>query len=61
MTKHEMTYEGKGKKGKVKTTKKSSVVHRKVRAVKRQVMNVMAIVGIIVVAIWMFQFVVSNL
>jgi hypothetical protein len=63
MRKHTMVYEGGGgkrKKIQVKTTKKSSVVTRKVKAVRRQAWNVLGFIGIVTVAIYLFQFVVGG-
>ena len=64
MSKHEMMFERggmkKAKKKAVKTTKKGSAIARKWKAAKRTISNVLASVGIVVLVIWMFQFVVSR-
>jgi len=52
MNRHAMTIErggGKRKKSKVKTTKKGSVVNRKLNALKRQAWNVLGGVGLITI------------
>jgi ribonuclease P protein component len=61
MSKHEMTYERGGlrkpKKKAVKTTKKRSVISRKVRSAQRTLWNLLGGVGLVAVMIWMFQFI----
>jgi len=68
MSRHAMTYERGGmKKAKrkgAKTSRKRSAVSgqraglsRKLRVAQRQAMNILAGIGIIVVVVWMFQFV----
>lgn len=54
--KHEMMIEGRGrgKKRKMKTTKKGSVVKRQMRTWKRQAWNVLGGVGFITVALVLF-------
>lgn len=57
--KHVMVYEGRGRGGKKrKAVKKQSLVNRKLRALKRQVMNVLGGVGfvaVILVLFWLAQ------
>lgn len=55
MSKHAMAYEGRSKKGKVKTARKASVVVRKLNAWKRQAWNALGAVGCAVVVWWLIQ------
>jgi len=57
MRKHEMMFEGKGsrKRKAVKTTKKGSVVVRKLNSWKRQAWNLLGAVGCLAVAWWLIQ------
>ena len=54
------TRKGKGKKKRSAVSGQRSAVIRKWRAAKRLTMNILAGIGIIVVVVWMFQFVIGQ-
>jgi len=64
MKRHAMTYERggvrKGKRKAVKTSKKGSVVSRQLRAMQRQMWNVLGGVGMLTVVIVLFRLIVGG-